>query len=110
MNGPWYPYSAARDDSTATPDKFISVWKKIKDSAKAKGLDSDKVQFIFCANNSDQKDQMMENYYPGDDYVDIVNLDFFNWGTSQSWSAFLSPAECTLGTAERLRRLAPGKP
>jgi aryl-phospho-beta-D-glucosidase BglC (GH1 family)/beta-mannanase len=28
------------------------------------------------------------NYYPGNDYVDIVGVDEYNWGTSQKWSTW----------------------
>ena len=24
--------------------------------------------------------------YPGDDYVDYISIDGYNWGTAQSWS------------------------
>ena len=58
----------------------------------------------------------IEDYYPGDMYVDILGIDGYNWGTTQTkakngwdshWRKF---REIFRPTYQKLRELAPGKP
>lgn len=56
------------------------------------------------------------NYYPGDDVVDILGMDGYNWGTTQTvekngWqSRWRSFGETFLPVLTELRTLSPGKP
>ncbi len=53
-------------------------------------------------------------YYPGSDYVDLVGLDGYNWGTTLSngdWqSRWQTPAEIFSASLTELKTLAPDKP
>jgi hypothetical protein len=42
--------------------------------------------------------------------VDIVALDGYNWGTSASWSGWISPQDLFAPGIAQLRTLAPGVP
>ena len=48
---------------------------------------------VWCPNNTDQPGDAWNNiaaYYPGDQYVDWVGMDGYNWGTTAntSWQSF----------------------
>jgi hypothetical protein len=47
--------------------------------------------------------------YPGAAFVDAVALDGYNWGTSASWSTWVSPSQLFGQGLAELRGLAPGK-
>jgi hypothetical protein len=48
--------------------------------------------------------------FPGAGYVDVVALDGYNWGTSASWSSWISPQDLFAPGIAQLRTLAPGVP
>ena len=50
------------------------------------------------------------NYYPGDDYVDVVGMDEYNWGTTQSWSKWTSFHDLYWKFYSELSSLYPDKP
>jgi hypothetical protein len=58
----------------------------------------------------------VQNYYPGDQYVDILGMDGYNWGTTQTrekhgWqSRWQSFQEIFAPLYQELRSLSPGKP
>ena len=92
MNGNWYPWGGANNgaDTTATMT-FITAYRHVHDLFVAAGATN--VLWIFCPNvdsvPGDSWNQW-QNYYPGDDYVDWVGLDGYNWGTVQSTSTWQS--------------------
>jgi beta-mannanase len=43
--------------------------------------------------------------YPGDRYVDVVGLDGYNWGATQSWSRWQSVDEIFNETVTAVRKL-----
>ena len=50
------------------------------------------------------------NYYPGDEYVDWLCMDGYNWGTSQSWSNWQTFDEVYAPTYASLQQISPNKP
>jgi beta-mannanase len=55
--------------------------------------------------------QPLEGLYPGTDYVDVVGIDGYNWGSSQgSQQTWQRPDEIFDATMATVRRLAPGTP
>jgi mannan endo-1,4-beta-mannosidase len=83
------------------------------------------VVWIFCPNSesvpsiscdSSAAWNRMEAYYPGDRYVDVLGMDGYNWGTTQTkamhgWDSQWREFAAIFRPAwETLRRLAPGKP
>ena len=98
MNGNWYPWSGSLsggDDDGGTntgPAKYIAAWKHVHDIFVQVGATN--VVWVWCINVADvpQVDwNHWTNYYPGDDVVDWVGLDAYNWGSSSSccvWTTF----------------------
>ncbi|OGC14344.1 hypothetical protein A3J90_05310 [candidate division WOR-1 bacterium RIFOXYC2_FULL_37_10] len=50
------------------------------------------------------------NYYPGNDYVDVIAMDEYNWGASQPWSHWQSFNDIYWQLYSELINLYPSKP
>jgi len=93
MNGNWYPWSGSMNGAAAGgAAKFIAAYRHIHDVFKADGALN--TLWVFCPNVSSVPGDDWNgwaNYYPGDDYVDWMCVDGYNWGTTMtgsSWQAF----------------------
>ena len=82
MNGDWYHWGGR-------PELYVRVWRRIVDIFREHGATNAK--WVWCVNTSDSKDVdgrrfRMEDYWPGEDYVDILGIDGYNcyWG----WRTF----------------------
>lgn len=83
MNGDWYPWGGTV--GTNTPQKLVAAYRHIHGFFK----DVPNVKFGWAPNSNsvpDTPENKMELYYPGDDFVDYVGVDGFNFG----WSGYLS--------------------
>ncbi|UOO97193.1 endoglucanase (plasmid) [Halococcus dombrowskii] len=103
MNGNWYPWSAA--DSSSTADDYIAMWRRMHDIFSDTDLDETTVQWIWSPNADEIGGVRAEAYYPGDEYVDWVGLDGFNFGDTQSYSSWRTPEEVFLDMLVRMRDL-----
>jgi hypothetical protein len=65
---------------------FIQAWRNVVTSIRGGG--ADQVLFNYCANKGpDQNGVTWQQSYPGDDYVDIMGLDWYDhWGKSTNLS------------------------
>ncbi|HZG65921.1 MAG TPA: glycosyl hydrolase, partial [Herpetosiphonaceae bacterium] len=102
-NGDWYPWSAVMGRNS--PSDFVRMWKRVKDIVDARGIGSTRVQWVWAVNHDDVGGFRAEQYFPGDDSVDWVGIDGFNWGESQSWSFWRSPSASYDAILGRLRTL-----
>lgn len=109
FNGDWYPWSTAKNGMT-TP-LFVQAYRRVVERMRAAG--ATKVQWVWCFNN-ESTPQAAWNApklaWPGEDVVDWVGVDGYNFGTSQSWSrwtSFRDVFERALATAAEI---APSKP
>jgi Glycosyl hydrolase family 26 len=104
MNGNWYPWGGANNGGAAGgPAKYIAAWRHMRDLFKTAGATN--VVWIWCVNVGSSPNEPWNDataYYPGDDYVDWIGIDGYNWGTTQTWStwrsftSFISPYYQTL--------------
>ncbi|MES2388838.1 MAG: sugar-binding protein [Bacteroidota bacterium] len=84
FNGNWYPWSTVLNGKEAGVDRHKKAWKHIVDIFRKAGAKN--VQFVWCMNNggvpSEKDNPWNDPYlcYPGDDYVDWVSIDGYNWG------------------------------
>ncbi len=96
MNGNWYPWGGANNgggtltgfgDPTKPdgPERYIGLYRHVVDLFRADGVTN--VTWIWCPDVNGIGDQggwnKAENYYPGDDVVDWIGLDGYNWGTKE---------------------------
>jgi hypothetical protein len=93
MNGNWYPWSGAMNGGAdGGAAKYIAAYHHVHDLFVEVGATN--VVWIWCPLVTDVPAEGWNhwtNYYPGDEYVDWVGLDAYNWGTSSSccvWQDF----------------------
>jgi hypothetical protein len=100
MNGDWYPWGGQNNGAgTLTgfgdsqkpdgPERFVAAFRHIRHLFDSVGVSN--VSWVWAPNNySSSADawNAPEQYYPGDDAVDWIGFDGYNWGTSQSWSGW----------------------
>ncbi len=83
MNGDWCPYSGYNTSRDA--EVFIDFYKYIYNVFKAQ--EADNVIWVWNPNDKsfpDFKWNDAYNYYPGDEYVDVVGMTAYNTGTYYS--------------------------
>ena len=94
MNGNWYPWSGAANGGLMGqgPAKYVAAYKHVHDVFKAEGADN--VVWVWCPLVTDVPGEAWNhwtNYYPGDEYVDWIGFDSYNWGPSTGccvWQSF----------------------
>jgi mannan endo-1,4-beta-mannosidase len=90
MNGNWYPWCGTTNGNA--PRDFKLAWRHIHEIFTAQDVRN--VAWVWCPYAvSVPPDQDVSVYYPGDDYVDWLGLDGYNWGDSRPWSSWQDFAE-----------------
>jgi mannan endo-1,4-beta-mannosidase len=87
FDGDWYPWGAA---GGTTPQQYVAAWRHVHDALRARGAE---VTWVWNPSAAPGPPPALVDWYPGDDYVDALGIDGYNWGTSQPWSEWHSPAE-----------------
>jgi hypothetical protein len=77
MNGTWYAWSGS-------PESFVAAWRHVVSVFRADGVTN--VKWVFSPNIQEGSKYPISPYFPGDEWVDYVGLDGYNWGTATSWS------------------------
>jgi mannan endo-1,4-beta-mannosidase len=100
MNGTWYPWGRRPGNS---PRLYIAAWRHVVSLFREAGADN--VRWVWAANVDEQAGPAISwpilgggpshpypfrAYYPGDEWVDWVGLDGFNWGKAGEWQSFTS--------------------
>lgn len=106
MNGNWYPWAEGVNGNQ--PGDYVAAWRHVHDVVAATGAAN--VQWVWSPNVPYWGSTDLAGLFPGAGYVDIVALDGYNWGTSQTWSSWVSPMDLLGPGISQLRTLAPGKP
>jgi Glycosyl hydrolase family 26 len=83
MNGDWYTWGT---DNTSSTD-FVAAWRHVVDVFRADGVAN--VQWVWSPNVQEGSKYAMAPLFPGDDYVDYIGLDGYNWGTAdgETWQS-----------------------
>lgn len=95
MNGTWFPWSPYSTkigneyyDVGNTPENYVAAWRHIYNVIKPIAPN---VKFYWCANGvSSAPNAKMASFYPGNNYVDYVGFDAYNWYPKQSANETLS--------------------
>lgn len=90
------------------PQEFINAWKRFHDIVKEEGATN--VIWVFSPQVETPTTTDIAALYPGDDYVDWVALDGYNWGETRSWSNWQSFKDIFYKSYIKLHELAPSKP
>ena len=102
MNGNWQSWSGTLNGGGETtgygdpgrpdgPERFIDAWIHVHDIFESEGCDN--IAWVYCPNADSVPAETwnsVASYYPGDDYVDWVALDGYNWGETQDWSHWMT--------------------
>jgi hypothetical protein len=78
MNGDWFEWGGAGNGKD--PDKYVSVWRRMHRIFADEGADN--VAWVWSPNwNSSPNEawNKMQQYYPGDDYVDWVGVSGYDF-------------------------------
>lgn len=103
-NGDWYPWAPAANGTD--PAIYARAWRRIRRRVSRAGIDDHRVAWIWAVNHVDVGGVPAESLFPGDDTVDLVGVDGFNWGASQSWSRWAEPEAVFGGMFARIRDLS----
>jgi len=79
MNGDWYPWGDGVNGNT--PASFVRAWRHIVDLFRAEGARN--VRWVWSPNVAYTGGPPLGPLYPGDEYVDLVAMDGYNWGDEQ---------------------------
>jgi hypothetical protein len=101
MNGNWYPWSEQTNGNTA--GDYVAAWRQVRSVFSRQGVTN--VTWSWSPNVPYTGSTSLSSLYPGDAYVDEVALDGYNWGTTQSWSAWTSFWDVFSGGVTQLRAL-----
>ena len=80
MNGDWVSWNG-------DPEGLVAAWRRMARLFDEEGAHN--VRWVFSPNVTDEPrvaGNRMELYYPGDDVVDVLALDGYNWGTTRPWT------------------------
>lgn len=84
-NGNWYSW-AIGDSKVNTNKSYIAAFRHVVDLFRREGANKVNWEFNVNASNVGQGSSYLNNY-PGDNYVNIISIDGYNWGTTQSWGS-----------------------
>lgn len=89
FNGNWYLWSGNKNGrEKGGPQKVVAVWKYVVDIFKSEGANN--VKWIWCPHGpsvdvSPENWNDIVNYWPGNDYVDWIGMDAYNWYPQDPW-------------------------
>jgi mannan endo-1,4-beta-mannosidase len=89
MNGNWYPWCGTTNQNR--PAEYIRAWRYIVEVFADEKVDN--VEWVWCP-YAVSVPEISENapsaYFPGDDYVDWLAIDGYNWGDTRDGSNWTS--------------------
>ncbi len=104
-----YPWGIVNNGKN--PKKYVDAFRRVKNIFKSEGATNAK--FVWCPMNESWPQESwndMHLAYPGDEYVDWIGIDGYNWGTTQDWSQWRSFKDLFRNVARDLWRRYPSKP
>ena len=109
MNGDWYPWCGTVNGNN--PGDFVAAWKYIRSLFREAG--DDKLVWVwspYTESVPDAPGNQVRDYFPGEEEVDCLALDGYNWGSAREWSRWQSFSEVFMKGYKRLVALSKTKP
>ncbi|MBV9848493.1 MAG: hypothetical protein JO250_02280 [Armatimonadetes bacterium] len=101
-NGFWFQWSTVI--GRHQPADYVAAWCRMYKIFADEGTTN--VRWVWGPNAGDMPaENRMEAYYPGGDYVDILGLSVYNWGTARPWSKWRSFADVVQPYYDRIASL-----
>lgn len=104
FNGDWYPWTPA---GGTPPAAYVSAWRHVHDIFRERNVGN--VDWIW-APTAVAAPGTLSDWYPGHEYVDVLGVDGYNWGTCLSATSWISPEQLFGATLDELRSIASDKP
>ncbi|OBB45616.1 MULTISPECIES: glycosyl hydrolase [unclassified Mycobacterium] len=104
FNGDWYPWTSA---GGTPPAAYVSAWRHVHDIFTERRVGN--VDWIW-APTAVAAAETLSDWYPGHEYVDVLGVDGYNWGTCLSATSWISPEQLFGATLDELRSIASDKP
>jgi mannan endo-1,4-beta-mannosidase len=107
----------SQDFGPASGGKYQAMFRHIVEIFRSEKVTN--VSWVFCPNADSVPAEpwnKIASYYPGDDVVDVIGLDGYNWGTTQTravngWESQWRSFESIFATPlQELRQIAFNKP
>ncbi|MBN2510450.1 MAG: hypothetical protein JXB03_09240 [Spirochaetales bacterium] len=109
FNGNWYDWGIANNNED--PSRYICAWRHIHDLLSENGVKN--VKYIWTPGQNSFPDEPWNNpilSYPGDEYVDWLGIDGYNWGTYYEWSSWTEFEQIFMPMYNLLSKKIPDKP
>jgi hypothetical protein len=74
MNGDWYPW----DEGVFGSETYLAAWRHVVSLFRADGAVN--VKWVWSPYTQSGNKYPISPYFPGDEWVDYVGLDGYNWG------------------------------
>lgn len=86
MNGDWYPWGASKNGNQ--PKDYVNAWNHVQDVFDDAGVNN--VTWVWSPNVEYDGSSPLSKLYPGDDRVDWIGIDGYNWGNNDGhrWQSF----------------------
>ncbi|PQV65076.1 PilZ domain-containing protein [Abditibacterium utsteinense] len=109
MNGNWYPWSIS--NTQQNPKIWMAAYRRVHDRFRAAGASN--VRWVWCINAESVPDTKWNDpfkTYPGDNYVDAIGIDGYNFGDTLAHSRWQSFKEIFAPSYARATKNHPNKP
>lgn len=109
FNGDWYPWSILNEELVPA-SVYVTAFKYVHAKIRAAGATN--AHWVWAPNNASgaKNPQSLASYYPGDEYVDLIGMDGYNFGTSQTWSSWQSFSQIFSDLYGWIQQHHPNKP
>jgi len=103
FNGHWYPWTPPGGTPSGA---YVDGWRRLHDIFTTQGAAN--VSWVWAPTTGGAG--ALADWYPGDDYVDILGLDGYNWGDVLPSTRWTNPEDLFGPTLAELRDICPVKP
>lgn len=100
MNGDWYGWGQR------APARFVAMWRRVHRVFGDLGLGPSHVQWVWCVTNTDHGPFPAEAYFPGDEWIDWVGVDGYNWGVTTPTTTWREARDLFTPMLTRLRAIS----
>ncbi|HJX41187.1 MAG TPA: glycosyl hydrolase [Anaerolineales bacterium] len=109
-NGKWFPWNGWWNGRDRGPERFRDAYRHIIRTMRREGAGN--ILWVFHANHEDNPRtswNRLENYYPGDDYIDCLGVSVYGALTplEKEWPEFRPSLDAAY---PRLAALSPARP
>ena len=91
-NGDWYDWGVGKQGAGNTDENVAEAFRHIVRIFREESVGN--VKWVWTTNSSNVgENTTFTGTYPGDDFVDYISIDGYNWGDKKYWSRWKSFSE-----------------